>query len=179
MILKIFSIKKEAGYERRFKQSTILFEDFYCEKKNNIYLQYISKLKPDEVLPGVKEFIEDARKQGYLIALGSASKNAIIILENIGLINLFDTIIDGNKVTNAKPDPEVFVKGAEALGLLPPECIVFEDSAAGILAAHACQMAVVGIGNQNILKEADICISGFEDRTVEKLITDCKRGNLV
>ncbi|MCX7654888.1 MAG: HAD hydrolase-like protein, partial [Fervidobacterium sp.] len=77
-----------------------------AEKKNNWYVEYISKMDESEILPGVKEFLSQLKENGYKIALGSVSKNAMIILENTNLKQYFDAIIDGNKVTKAKPDPE-------------------------------------------------------------------------
>lgn len=141
----------------------------YCKLKNEQYLEYIKKLKKEEILPGVKEFLEDCKKKGYRIALGSASKNSMLILERLELLEAFDEIIDGTKVSSAKPDPEVFVKGAESLGLQASECIVFEDSAAGVEAAHCGGMKAVGIGTYENLPEADVIISGFAGVTIEKL----------
>ena len=97
----------------------------------------------------------------YLLALGSASQNAELILERLELTACFDAVIDGTKISRAKPDPEVFVKGASALGVEPEECIVFEDSAAGIRAAHAGGMKAIGIGNRENLPEADGILDGF------------------
>ncbi|KRQ87854.1 Beta-phosphoglucomutase [Caloramator mitchellensis] len=133
-----------------------------AEKKNNWYVEYISKMDESEILPGVKEFITNLKKNGIKIALGSVSKNAGIILENTNLKKYFDAIIDGNKVTKAKPDPEVFLKAAEELGLEPYECIVFEDAVAGIEAAKNANMRVIGVGSDEILKDSDKVISGFE-----------------
>lgn len=144
-------------------------KEHYCKLKNAQYLEYIKKLKKEEILPGVKEFLEDCKKKGYRIALGSASKNSMLILERLELLEAFDEIIDGAKVSSAKPDPEVFVKGAESLGLHASECIVFEDSAAGVEAAHCGGMKAVGIGTYENLPEADVIIPGFAEVTIEKL----------
>jgi beta-phosphoglucomutase len=124
---------------------------------------YINKMTPNEILPGVLKFLEDAHKKNIKIALGSASKNAIPILEKLGIINYFDALITGNDVVNAKPDPEVFLKGADALGLLPEECIVFEDAIAGVQAAKNGRMKCIGIGSKDVLGAADIVIDGFND----------------
>lgn len=133
-----------------------------AEKKNNWYVEYISKMDESEILPGVKEFLTKLKEEGIKIALGSVSKNAGIILENTNLKKYFDAIIDGNKVTKAKPDPEVFLKAAEELGLDPSECVVFEDAIAGIEAARNARMKVIGVGSPEILKDADKVITGFE-----------------
>lgn len=141
----------------------------YCEKKNRIYQSYIANLNQEEVLPGVREFLKEAKEEGYRIALGSASKNAVFILEKLQLLSCFDEVIDGTKVTKVKPDPEVFQKGAQALGLSCKDCIVFEDSAAGIEAAHRAGMKAVGIGSRINLPEADAVTAGFQNFPVKAL----------
>jgi len=140
-----------------------------AEKKNNWYREYILKMDQEEVLPGVKAFMESLKKEDIKIALGSASKNALTILENINMINYFDAIIDGNKVQNAKPDPEVFILGAKELGLYPNECVVFEDAVAGIKAAKLAGMKVIGVGDSVILGNANIVIPGFNEVTLDLL----------
>jgi beta-phosphoglucomutase len=137
--------------------------EYLADKKNRDYLQYILRMAPDEILPGAKEFLEELIRRGVKTALGSASKNAMTILERLQIAHLFDVIIDGNKVTKAKPDPEIFLKGAEELNILPKNCIVFEDAEAGIEAALAANMKCVGIGNPNILGKANLVIPGFKE----------------
>lgn len=141
----------------------------WCTKKNDVYLTYIKKLEEDEILPGVRTFLEDVKKKGYKISLGSASKNSNLILERLGLLDVFDEIIDGTKTTKAKPDPEVFVLGAQALGFACEDCIVFEDAVAGIEAAHSGGMQAVGIGSKERLPEADFNIPGFLGVTIEEI----------
>ena len=106
--------------------------------------------------------MEAARAVGIPIALGSASKNSRKILEKLELTHLFDAIIDGTVVSAAKPDPEVFTKGAEALGLPYESCIVFEDSFSGVEAAHRGNMKAIGVGRKEDLPEADAWITGFD-----------------
>jgi len=130
-------------------------------EKNENYLQLISNMNPAEILPGVLDFLGQIKEQGYKIALGSASKNSEVILTKTGLLPWFDLIIDGNKVTKSKPDPEVFLKGAEGLGFKPEECIVFEDAQAGVEAAKKGGMKAIGIGEASVLKEADKVIPSF------------------
>ncbi|MES2279676.1 MAG: beta-phosphoglucomutase [Bacteroidota bacterium] len=137
--------------------------------KNTWYVEMISKMRPDEILPGAKEFVEACRAAGIKTALGSASKNSMMILDKVGMTNLFDAIIDGNKVTKAKPDPEVFLKGAEELGINPSECVVFEDAIAGVEAAKAGGMKAVGIGEPLVLIKADIVLPGLFEMTLDKL----------
>ena len=142
----------------------------YCTRKNDIYLSYIDKLRKDEVLPGAREFLEAARAAGIGVALGSASKNAPRILDKLELTHLFDAIMDGTVVSTAKPDPEVFTKGAEALNLPYESCVVFEDSEAGIEAAHRGGMKAVGVGRKEDLPEADTWISVFAGLTPDDIL---------
>ena len=114
-----------------------------CAKKNEIYVEYIKKLKDDEILPGVKNFLTDAREKGYRTALGSASKNSPMILERLGITKLFDAVIDGTKTSKAKPDPEIYQKACESLGIQPEYCMAFEDAPGGILSAHQAGMHVI------------------------------------
>ena len=138
-------------------------------RKNNWYVDMINHMQPNEILPGAREFVQACRDAGIKNALGSASKNSMTILEKIGMVDMFDTIIDGNKVSKAKPDPEVFLKGAEELGVPPTNCVVFEDAIAGVEAAIAGGMKVVGIGSPKVLVGADMVVSGLGEMSVEIL----------
>ena len=140
-----------------------------AEKKNALYVSYIEKMTPEETLPGVEKFLRELRAAGIRIALGSASKNAPMILERIQLSGMFDAIVDGNSIAEAKPNPEVFLKGAEKLGVLPENCVVFEDAIAGIEAAQNANMYSVGIGDPETLGFADMVIPGFDGFTVDIL----------
>ena len=131
------------------------------DDKNQWYLDYISWIGAEEILPGAAGFLEAVRGRGIKTALGSASKNAGLILERIGLCDQFDAVIDGNSVSNAKPDPEVFLKAAGAVGCAPKECVVFEDAAAGVQAALNAGMLCIGIGSPAVLRDAHFVIPGF------------------
>jgi beta-phosphoglucomutase len=141
-----------------------------ANRKNAWYVDYISTLTPEEILPGVKDFIEDIRHHNLKTAIGSASKNANLILQRIELNKFFDVVIDGNKVTNAKPDPEIFIHAATELMMKPEECIVFEDAQAGLEAAKNGGMFCVGVGDPNVLKQADLVIRGFAKLSWESLV---------
>ena len=143
-----------------------------AERKNEIYLQYIMKMGPEEILPGVKEFISILKKENIKVALGSASKNAVTILERLGINNLFDAIADGNNVSKAKPDPEVFLKAAALTETISNQCIVFEDAKAGIEAARAGGFKCVGIGSKAVLNRADFVIEGFSNPQLIKSLID-------
>jgi len=144
-------------------------QEVLATEKNTWYVEMISHMKPDEILPGAKEFVQSCRDAGIKTALGSASKNSMMILEKIDMVSMFDAIIDGNKVSKAKPDPEVFLKGAEAVGVPPANCVVFEDAIAGIEAAIAGGMKAVGIGSPQVLVGANLVVSGLNEMSLDKL----------
>lgn len=133
--------------------------------KNDWYLEYVATVTPAEMLPGVHVFLQELKKNGIKIGLGSSSKNAMLILEKLEIIDLFDTIIDGNKVTVSKPNPEVFLRGARELNLSPKEIIVFEDAQSGVKAAMDGGFHCIGIGDPEVLKEAHVVIPGLEGMT--------------
>lgn len=139
-------------------------------RKNDWYLSYVGEMTPAEILPGVLAFLEDLQRQGIRIALGSASKNARTILERVGLTAFFDAIVDGTMVHLAKPDPEVFLKGAGLLGLAPGGCIVFEDAQAGVEAARRAGMYVIGIGEPDILNQAHLTWPDLSGRSSQDLM---------
>ena len=135
----------------------------WMDQKNTWYLECISQMGPEEILPGVAHFLGEARAQGLQIALGSASKNAVPILERIGLLPAFDAIVDGTVVTASKPNPEVFLEGARRLGLQPEACCVFEDAEAGVEAALAGGMRCIGVGQPDVLGKAHRVIQSFDE----------------
>lgn len=141
----------------------------YAALKNKWYLDYIGRMTPEEILPGSLEFISELKNAGIKVALGSASKNTPLILERLGIEKLFDSVADGNVVKNAKPDPEVFIKAAEMLGILPENCVVFEDAVAGVRAALNAGMICIGIGSKEILGDAHLVISGLDKMSIRKL----------
>lgn len=130
-------------------------------QKNEDYLSYLVDMDQSEILPGVLAILKHLKEQNQAIALGSASKNARPILEKTGILHYFDAIVDGNDVSNAKPDPEVFLIAAQLLGVQPKDAIVFEDSVAGIQAANIGKMISIGIGEEAILNEAKYIFKDF------------------
>lgn len=140
------------------------------DQKNAWYLDLIQGMTAKDILPGAKELIEQLVAGGIRVGLGSSSRNAQLILDNVGLTPLFDAIVDGNHITLSKPDPEVFLKGAAALDVSPSETIVFEDAASGIQAAKAGGFFAVGIGSKSQLSSADVVIPDLSGLTLDRLI---------
>jgi len=130
-------------------------------QKNEDYLSYLVDMDEREILPGVLKVLEFLKSKNQHITLGSASKNARPILEKTKTLHFFDAIVDGNDVTNAKPDPEVFLRAAKLVGVTNENAIVFEDSVAGIQAANNAAMISIGIGNANVLHEAKYNFKDF------------------
>lgn len=123
-------------------------------RKNEYYKGFIKDLTPHDILPGVMDFTKELRKNGVKLAIGSSSKNTPIILKNIGLDTYFDGVADGNQVANSKPDPEVFLLAAKLVGVAPKDSIVVEDADAGVEAALAGGMSVIGVGSAAINPKA-------------------------
>lgn len=158
---------------------TISEEEFttLMAKKNEEYLNYIETMDTSEILPDVPRVLEHLLTEDQAIALGSASKNARIILDKVLLRDKFHAIVDGTDVTKAKPDPEVFLIGAQKLGVAPKNCVVFEDSVAGIQAANIANMISIGIGDPKVLHEADYIFKDFteiKEEFINQLVTTKK-----
>jgi len=136
-------------------------KDQWLVQKNEEYLTYLVDMDQSEILPGVMKVLAFLKANNQPIALGSASKNARPILEKTGILSYFDVIVDGNDVSNAKPDPEVFLQAAQKLGMTNENSIVFEDSVAGIQAANIAAMTSIGIGEATILNEAKYNFKDF------------------
>ncbi len=148
-------------------------------RKNDYYREQIEHLGPQDLLPGARAAIEAVRQAGLKVALASASRNAGLLLERLGIAGLFDAIVDANRISRSKPDPEIFLAAASALGVAPDECIGVEDAAAGIASIHAAGMAAVGIGQA--LAEADLVLPGiaaFDIRTFTTTRTANRRGHI-
>ena len=143
--------------------------DRWMVEKNEDYLKYIEKMNASEILPDVPRVLAFLKNKQLPIALGSASKNAKPILEKVGLLPYFDCIVDGNNVTKAKPNPEVFLIAAENLGVNAVNCIVFEDAVAGIQAANAANMVSIGIGDSTVLSEANYNFRDFTEMDLQFL----------
>lgn len=136
-------------------------KDKWLVQKNEDYLSYLVNMDESEILPGVLPVLKFLKENKQGIALGSASKNAKPILEKTGIMDYFDVVVDGNDVSNAKPDPEVFLQAAKLLNATNENSIVFEDSVAGIQAANIANMTSVGIGDKEVLSEAQYIFSDF------------------
>lgn len=135
-------------------------------EKNALYVDSLDTITPEDYLPGAKELLTHLRQEGFLVALGSASKNSSKVLEQLDAKKYFDIIGDGNSVSKSKPAPDIFLFGAEKLGLKPEACIVYEDAEAGIDAAKAGGFHAVGIGPKDRVGHADLRFDSMAEATL-------------
>jgi beta-phosphoglucomutase len=132
-----------------------------ASRKDRWYVELVERMDPSELLPGAVEYIRHLRSRGVRTAIASASKNAPLIIHQVQISHLFDAVVDGTIVAIAKPEPDVFLRAARELGITAEDCVVFEDSEAGIEAAVRAGMASVGVGKPDNLKRADMVIADF------------------
>ena len=134
-----------------------------AEEKNNYYKEELKSMTPDDVTGEVRETLAALKAAGIKVAIGSSSKNTKFILKQVGLDDVFDAVSDGTNITKSKPDPEVFLKAAEYIGLPPEECLVVEDAVAGIEAAKCGGMKAAGIGDAAFYEKTDYPMTTFAD----------------
>ncbi|WP_228450637.1 beta-phosphoglucomutase [Chryseolinea soli] len=118
-----------------------------ANKKNTWFVDYVERMMPEEIYPGVKALLEQLRKQGIKTGLASSSKNAKTVIQRLHIESYFDVVVDGTMVVHSKPDPEIFLLAASKLGVDSKDCVVFEDAEAGVEAALAAGMKCVGVGS--------------------------------
>lgn len=139
-------------------------------KKNTHYVQLLQSLTPDDLLPGVKTFLDEAKAKNIPCAIASASKNAPFILDKLGVMQDFDTIVDPATLKKGKPDPEIFIQAALALGIEPAEAVGFEDAQAGIDGIKAAGMYAVGVYSEEELHGADVIVEKLTDLNIDELL---------
>ncbi|HAB96141.1 MAG TPA: beta-phosphoglucomutase [Enterococcus sp.] len=139
-------------------------------KKNTHYVQLLQSLTPDDLLPGVKTFLDEAKAKNITCAIASASKNAPFILDKLGVMQDFDTIVDPATLKKGKPDPEIFIQAALALGIEPAEAVGFEDAQAGIDGIKAAGMYAVGVYSGEELHGADVIVEKLTDLNIDELL---------
>lgn len=139
-------------------------------EKNANYLKLVDTLTPADILPGMAPFLISVHRQGYRMAIASASKNAPRVLHNLGISDYFPNIVDPSTLSKGKPDPEIFLKGAAEIGLRPEACIGVEDAAAGVQAIKAAGETAVGIGDAHILHEADMVFPSTKQLTLNNIM---------
>ena len=152
-------------------QKTEAEREALATKKNEWFVEYISRITPDEMYPGVRDLLHAIRRLNIGIALASSSKNAAMVIRLLDIAAEFDAVIDGTMITQTKPDPEIFLKAAAKLGVQPSDALVFEDAEAGVEAACRAGMKCVGIGSPALLHKANIVITNTADFDLKNLNT--------
>lgn len=134
-----------------------------ADKKNSWFVEYIKAVKPEEIFPGVREMLKKLKSQGIKIGLASSSKNADTVISLLEIKDEFDAVVDGTMIVHTKPDPEIFLLAAKKLGIVPQNCLVFEDAEAGVEAALAAGMKCVGVGSTEQLGKANFHVRRTAD----------------
>ncbi len=146
-------------------------------KKNAYYVELIKQITPDDLLPGILAFLKELKEAQIKIAMASMSKNAFTVTNSLGVMEYFDHIVDAATVAKSKPDPEVFLKAAEAISVSPENCIGIEDAAAGVTAIHDAGMYSIGIGDEKTLGHANTVLQSTEQldlKTITQLYQTSK-----
>ncbi|UCZ52478.1 beta-phosphoglucomutase [Bacillus shivajii] len=159
-------ILKHGGKENEFTEQEIIE---LADKKNDHYKTLIAKVTPNDILPGIVDLLEDIKASGIQIALGSASKNAPFILEQLQLNRYFDYIVDAGKVKQGKPHPETFLTAADHFDVPYETCVGVEDAEAGVTAIKDASMFAVGVGSEPILHKANIIFPETKNLSLEKI----------
>lgn len=151
----------EIVLERSQTEYTVEQKNIFAENKNNLYREFLATMTEKDVTNEVRQVLAQLKQSGVLIAVGSSSKNARLILQKVGLLDVFDAVSDGNNITHSKPHPEVFLKAAEMLNVNPSECAVVEDAVSGVNAGKAAGMTTIAIGDAALSNVADYNIRSF------------------
>jgi len=145
------------------RSATAAEKERMATRKNQWFVEYINSMDRSEIFPGVEELLKTLKRKGMHLALASSSKNAPQVVNTLGIADLFDVIVDGSMVENAKPDPEIFLLTAKKLNIAPALCVVVEDAAAGIAAAIAAGMKCIGVGSPQLLGAANLVVTATGD----------------
>lgn len=140
-----------------------------ANKKNRYYLEFVDRMTPSDLLPGVVKCFEVIKDNNIKIVLASASKNSLDVIKRLEIKNYFDYVVSSKDISKSKPNPEIFIKAAKGIKVATRNCVGVEDSIAGILAIIACNMFSVGIGNKKNLYPADICIKDLTEFDIEEI----------
>ena len=170
-ISRMDSLDKILAYGQRENDFTLAEKEALAQTKNDEYVKLLANLSETDLLPGVHDFLVQAKEQNVPCSIASASKNAPMILEKLGVLDFFGHIVDPETLKNGKPDPEIFVKAAESINVEPKDAIGFEDAQAGIEGIKAAGMYAIGISATETLVGADLQVASMTELTVEQLVT--------
>lgn len=169
---RIESLYRILEYGGKINQYTRTEIEKMAEEKNEYYVELIKNITHTDLLPGVEDFLKKVRKREIPSVIASASKNAPFILERLGIRNYFVDIVDPSSVTEGKPNPEIFIKAAKLIDILPEEAIGFEDAQSGIDGMKACGMYTIGVTSEKKLKRADILTPRLDLLDIDQLLSN-------
>jgi beta-phosphoglucomutase len=141
-----------------------------ADRKNRYFAESLAAVTPDELLPGALNALRELKKRAIKIAVASNSRNAKPIINQVGIAQFLDAIVDGHEIENSKPDPEVFLRAAKSVGVPPGNCLVVEDAVAGLVAARRAGMKALGIGTRERLPDADVVVADLSAISVDDLL---------
>lgn len=159
-------ILKTGGIENKYSEEE---KETFAAEKNTNYLNLLKNMDETAILPGIADFLRDLQEHDYKLSLASASKNSPLVLKQLGLSMYFKNKIDPTTLKHGKPDPEIFARGAEVLNLKSEECVGIEDAKAGVQSINGAGELSIGIGDKNILSEADINFADTSELTLENI----------
>ena len=173
-ISRMDSLDRILAIGNQMDRYTLEEKEKLADEKNEDYKELILEVTPNDLLPGIANLLADLRAKDIRLALASASKNGPVIMERLGIADMFDTMVDPATLAKGKPDPEIFIKGAQQLKLKPIECVGVEDAQAGIKSINAAGIFSVGVGTKEMMKEADYAVTSTKELKLEEIL---KRAN--
>ncbi len=173
-ISRMDSLDRILAIGNQMDRYTLEEKEKLADEKNEDYKELILEVTPNDLLPGIANLLADLRAKDIRLALASASKNGPVIMERLGIADMFDTVVDPATLAKGKPDPEIFIKGAQQLKLKPIECVGVEDAQAGIESINAAGIFSVGVGTKEMMKEADYAVTSTKELKLEEIL---KRAN--
>ncbi|WP_407370356.1 beta-phosphoglucomutase [Carnobacterium sp.] len=169
-ISRMDSLERILAFGNQTEKYSVEEKEQLANEKNEDYKKLILSVTPNDLLPGIADLLADLKKENIRLALASASKNGPVIMEKLGIADLFDTVVDPASLANGKPDPEIFIKGAEQLHLKPEECVGVEDAQAGIESINAAGIFSVGVGTKEMMKNADYAVSDTSELKLSDIL---------
>lgn len=173
-ISRMESLERILIHGNKQNDFTIEEKEKMAHDKNKYYVELIKNVTPKDILPGIKDLLNEIKDNNIKIGLASASKNAVMVLENLDLYDYFDFIADAAECKNSKPDPEIFIMAANGLNVEHINCIGIEDASAGVEAINTANMYSVGIGDKLILNKAKLIFENTSQLSFEEIIKNYK-----
>lgn len=169
-ISRMDSLDRILAHGNQSDRFTQIKKEELANKKNSNYVELIQKVSKKDLLPGIMSLLEDLKANNIKIALASASKNGPFILDRLEIADYFDAVVDPSTLKNGKPDPEIFVKAAEFINVLPTEAVGVEDAEAGVDSINAAGMFSVGVGTPESMAKANFIVTDTKDLSLANIL---------